>query len=145
MNTTRQVTVKWTNCNQDEWDEKCNYACNIHLLFNVILLYIERKWLLMRNLATILPLKSKLSGKFERFNAIGGSIEMLKNSWISKFSIKMKIFSESPKEIFSPHHIKPSYVSAILRTSGDFSCFRNWTRLLSSESEGRVISPNNKN
>ena len=99
----------------------------------------------MRNLATILPLKSKLSGKFERFNAIGGSIEMLKNSWISKFSIKMKIFSESPKEIFSPHHIKPSYVSAILRTSGDFSCFRNWTRLSSSESEGRVISPNNKN
>ena len=33
----------------------------------------------MRNLATIFPLKSKLSGKFQRFNAINGSIAMLKN------------------------------------------------------------------
>ena len=32
--------------------------------FIVIFLYIERKWLLKRNLATILPLKSKLSEKF---------------------------------------------------------------------------------
>ena len=38
----------------------------------------------MRNLATILPLKSKLSGKFQRFNAIDGNMEMLKNSLISK-------------------------------------------------------------
>ena len=37
----------------------------------------------MRNLATIFPLKSKLSGKFQRFNAIDGSIAMLKNGWIS--------------------------------------------------------------
>ena len=36
------------------------------------LFYIER------NLATILPFKSKLSGKFQRFNAIDGSIDMLK-------------------------------------------------------------------
>ena len=34
----------------------------------------------MRNLATVLPLKSKLSGKFERFIAIDESIKMLKNS-----------------------------------------------------------------
>ena len=34
----------------------------------------------MRNLATILPLKSKLSGQFRRFNTIDGSIIMLKNS-----------------------------------------------------------------
>ena len=32
------------------------------------------------NLATILPLKSKLSEKFQRFNATDESIEMLKNS-----------------------------------------------------------------
>ena len=32
--------------------------------FIAILFYIERKWLLMRNLATALPLKPKLSGKF---------------------------------------------------------------------------------
>ena len=38
----------------------------------------------MRNLATVLPLKSILSGKFRRFNAINGSIKMLKNSLISK-------------------------------------------------------------
>ena len=38
----------------------------------------------MRNLATILPLKSKLSGKCQLFNAINRSIEMQKNSWISK-------------------------------------------------------------
>ena len=42
--------------------------------FIVVLLYTERKY------ATILPLKSKLSGKFQRFNAIDGSVEMLKNS-----------------------------------------------------------------
>ena len=35
----------------------------------------------MRNFAMILPLTldSKLSGKFERFSAIDGNIEMLKN------------------------------------------------------------------
>ena len=34
--------------------------------------------LLTRKLAIILPLKSKLSGKIQRFSAIDGSIEMLK-------------------------------------------------------------------
>ena len=53
-----------------------------------MLLYIERKWLFMRNLATILPLKSTLSRKFHRFNAIDGSIEIL--NWISKNFIKIK-------------------------------------------------------
>ena len=38
--------------------------------FFAILFYIERKRLLMRNVAPILPLKCKLSGKFQRFNAI---------------------------------------------------------------------------
>ena len=41
---------------------------------------MERKWLLKRNLTIILPLKSKFSGKCQRFNAIDGIIEMLKNS-----------------------------------------------------------------
>ena len=46
----------------------------------------------MRNLVIILPLKSKLSGQFQRFNVIYGSIEMLKNSWISKkIQLKWKI------------------------------------------------------
>ena len=33
----------------------------------------------MRNLTTTLPLKSKFSGKFQRFSAIDGSIEMMEN------------------------------------------------------------------
>ena len=55
----------------------------VNLLFFVILFYIERK-ILERKLATILLLNFNLSGKFQRFNDIGGSIKMLKNSWISK-------------------------------------------------------------
>ena len=47
--------------------------------FIAIFLYTERKLLLNRNLATILPLKVKLSGKVQRFNAIDGNVEMLKN------------------------------------------------------------------
>ena len=38
----------------------------------------------MGNLATIIPLKSKLSWNLQRFNAADASIEMLKDSWISK-------------------------------------------------------------
>ena len=40
----------------------------------------ERERLHMKNLATILLLKTKLSEKFQHFNAIDGSIKMLKNS-----------------------------------------------------------------
>ena len=67
----------------------------------------------MRNLAIILPLtlKSKLSRKFQRFNAIDGSIEMLKNSWISKkFQLKWKIkkeFHEAQKASKSKEIIPP--------------------------------------
>ena len=44
----------------------------------------------MRNLVTILPLKSKLSGKFQRFNVTDGSIEMLKKAEFPKASIRRK-------------------------------------------------------
>ena len=43
--------------------------------FIVILFYIERKWLFMRNVAIIVPLKSKSSGKFQRFNTNDEIIE----------------------------------------------------------------------
>ena len=58
----------------------------VFIYFIVILFILSESRLLMRNLAIILPLtlKSKLSGKFQRFSAIDGSSEMLKNSWISK-------------------------------------------------------------
>ena len=60
--------------------------------FIAMLFYIERKWIFMKNIATILRLKSKLSAKFQRFSTIDGSIEILKNSWICQsFQLKWKI------------------------------------------------------
>ena len=56
----------------------------------------------MGNVAAIVPLKSKLSGKFQRFNAINRCIEMLKIVEFSKISIKtqksnrLKNFFQSP-------------------------------------------------
>ena len=44
------------------------------LFYCYIILYCEK----VRNLATILPLKFKFSGKFQHFNAIDGSMKMLK-------------------------------------------------------------------
>ena len=74
-------------------DEKCHYEREyfwngpiVNLLSYCHIFHIE--WLFMRNLDTVLPFKSKLSGKFQRSNAIDGSIKMLKNSWISIESIK---------------------------------------------------------
>ena len=64
--------------------------CLFLFVFFDILFYIEIKWLLMRNEAAILPLKSKLSGKFQRFNAINRCIEMLKLVEFSKISIEIK-------------------------------------------------------
>ena len=56
--------------------------------FIVISFYIERKWLITRNLN--LDLKYKLSGKFKCSNATARSIKMLKYSWISIKAIKIK-------------------------------------------------------
>ena len=60
--------------------------------FIVIFLYTERKWPLKKNLATILPLTSKLSGKFQSLNAIDGSIEVLNIFEFPEISIKIKSF-----------------------------------------------------
>ena len=62
-----------------KWHTFCMAPWLIFYLF-VTLLYIERKWLLMRNLASALLLKSKLSGKFQRFSTVNASMEMLINS-----------------------------------------------------------------
>ena len=68
------------------WMDLCSIC-----YFVVILFYIERKWLLMRNLARILPWKSKLSGKFQRFSAIDGELlKCWKRVEFPKISIKMK-------------------------------------------------------
>ena len=72
-------------------------------MFNLLrychIIYYERKWLLMTNLATILP-KSKLCWKFQRFNAIDGSIKMLINN-SQKFQLKWKIVKHftRPKQL----------------------------------------------
>ena len=107
--------VKWGEC---KWHTFWMSPCFICLGFFVILFYIERKWLLMRHLATILPLMSKLPGKFQRFNAIDKSIEML-----TKISIKMKnckLFCKTQiashlKEIIQPFPIPPPPDKTLLR------------------------------
>ena len=71
-------------CDTGELDEKCHYANEILFeltcCFIVMLFYNERKQLLMRDLSTVLPLKPNLPGKFQRFSAIDGSIEILKHN-----------------------------------------------------------------
>ena len=71
-----------------KWHTFWMVACLIYVvLLSYYFILSERDFLweiLPTILATMLPLKSKLSWKFQRFNAIDGSIEMLQNSWISK-------------------------------------------------------------
>ena len=62
--------------------------------------------LLMGNLATFLRLKSKLSGKYQRFNAIDGSIELVKNSRIYKNSIKMNFSCKTFCKAQTASHLK---------------------------------------
>ena len=105
----RQVNRNWHTFWMAPWLICC---------FTAILLHIERKWLLQENLATILPLKPKLSGKFQHFNANDGSIETLK---IVEFPKILKHFrvpnSDLPKGNYAapppppPYQIKTSYVS----------------------------------
>ena len=61
----------------------------IFLLYWHIILYYVRVTS-MRNLVTVLLLKSKLSGKFQRFNAVDGSMENWYIAGFPKISIKMK-------------------------------------------------------
>ena len=109
-----------------EWGEKCHYAIDILFdwsrTFYCHIIFYWEKVIFLRNLVTILPLKSKFSGKFQRFNATDGYIEMLKNSWISisiktknsKTSYEAQIMSRFKKIIQPPptpsHQIKSYYV-----------------------------------
>ena len=123
-----------------------NVALCLICYFIVISFYIERKWLFMTNLARILPLKCKSSGKFRCFNAIDGSIKMLNLVEFTKISIKMKnckIFYEAQKtsrlnEIIqpppTPPHPPPSdkiLLSLFLRINTEIKghllskCFKN--------------------
>ena len=110
------------------------------------LFYIERYWHLTRNLDRILPLMSKLSGKFHRFSAINGSIEMLKNGLISKIQSKwnFKLFCEAQtmsylKEITQislPHQKKASNISGTKSLIQKFT--RTYKHLLSEGLENPV-------
>ena len=70
----------------------------------------------MRNLAKILPLKFKLSGKLQCFNTIYGSIEMLKIVEFLKLSIKIKNCETASRlrEIILPHPKPPPPLDKIL-------------------------------
>ena len=64
----------------------------------------------MRNSVAVLPLKSKLSWKFQHFNATDGSIKILRYSWISKNSIeikKCKRFFETQVAIYFKEVMQP--------------------------------------
>ena len=60
---------------------------------------------LNRNLATILPLKSKLSLIFQSFNTFDGSTKMLQNSCIFRISINVKKF-KTFYELKTVSHLK---------------------------------------
>ena len=77
----------------------------------------------MRNLATILPLKSQFSAKFQRFNAIDKSIEMLKKVEFSKISIKMKSYKTFCKTQ-TAGHLKKIIQSPPIRLPPDKTLLR---------------------
>ena len=53
----------------------------------------------MINLATILPLKSKFSGKLQRFNVTDASIEMQEcNFWTSRNSALQMVFFDTKQK-----------------------------------------------
>ena len=97
----------------------CNWhtfwmAPSLICFFIVVFFSIERKWLLMRSLATILPLKSKLSRKFQRFNTLDRfSIKMknCKTLYEVQTASHLKEIFQSPPPQPTPHQIKSYYVS----------------------------------
>ena len=85
---------------------------NLLINFIVISFYIELKWVLLKNLSTVLPFKSNFSRKFQRFNATDGSIKILTNSYeLPQVSIKMKnlkTFYEAQTAVsYSKERIQP--------------------------------------
>ena len=56
----------------------------LNLLFYCHIILCWEKVTSYEKFSQILPLKSKLSRKIQRFDVKDGSIEMLKNNWISK-------------------------------------------------------------
>ena len=97
----------------------CNWhtfwlAPSLICFFIVVFFYIETKWLLLRSLATVLPLKSKLSPKFQRFNNLDRfSIKMknCKTLYEVQTASHLKEIFQSPPPQPTPHQIKSYYVS----------------------------------
>ena len=84
----------------------------------------------MRNLATILPLKSKLYGKFKCFNAINGNIEMLQNSYeVQTVNHLKEIIQPYPFHILSDkislHLWNKNFLREIYRNI-QVSAFKKW-------------------
>ena len=99
-----------------KWHTFWMAPCLIFFFFCHIVLYWE-KVTSYEKFSCSLPFKSKLSAKFQLFNAIDRSMEMLKNSWIfQKFQLKWKIVK---------HFVRPKQ-RATLRKS--FSVLPSYTR-----------------
>ena len=93
--------------------------------FIVLLFSVEKTWLLMRNLATISPLKYRLSGKFQRFNAIDGRSKCWKIVAFPKWKIVKhftrpkqqaalkKLFSLPPSQPLLTHQVKSYFFFGI--------------------------------
>ena len=89
--------VKLTKCDKIEWGEKYDYASDIIFngpMFNLsfychILLYWE-KVTSYEKFSHNRPFEVQIVSKIQRFNAIDGNIEMLKNVEFPKTPIKMK-------------------------------------------------------
>ena len=128
---------------QEEWNSilQVTYYSNgpvANLLFYCHIFIYWEQVTSQENLATILPLKSKLSLKFQRLSANDGSIKMLKNSWISKNSVKMKNFTtfyephttKLLRNYSNPHQIKACYFLLFFRDSKEWAdMYSNCSRM----------------
>ena len=75
--------VKLIKCDTGEWDENCHYTSDILFKINLLLYYITLFWEKLTSYEkfghNLMLEMSTLPGKFQSFNAINGSIEILKN------------------------------------------------------------------
>ena len=91
--------------------------------FIVILFYIERKWLFMRNVAIIVPLKSKSSGKFQRFNTNDEIIEPSEPSPPTPSDeILLRLWNKNFLRKIYRHLLSKCFKNAVLGCQGGMQC-----------------------
>ena len=91
--------------------------------FIVILFYIERKWLFMRNVAIIVPLKSKSSGKFQRFSTNDEIIEPSEPSPTTPSDeILLRLWNKNFLRKIYRHLLSKCFKNAVLGCQGGMQC-----------------------